>query len=86
MTEYMNELATRFFTSALYTQNQSKVSLTPEQIKSIKIIMALEKDLTFQGIMNVNTFFQKQLFYTLGSGLGWLYLSFFSQGAEAWFP
>ena len=48
--------------------------------------MALEKDLAFQGIMNVNTFFQKQLFYTLGSGLGWLYLSFFSQGAEAWFP
>ena len=73
-------------TSALYTQNQSKVSLTPEQIKSIKIIMALEKDLTFQDIVNVNSFFQKQLSYTLRSGLGWLYLSFFSQGAEAWFP
>lgn len=48
--------------------------------------MALEKDLTFQDVVNVNTFFQKQLFYTLGSGLRWLYLSFFSQGSEAWFP
>lgn len=48
--------------------------------------MALEKDLTFQDVVNVNTFFQKQLFYTLRSGLGWLYLSFFSQGSEAWFP
>lgn len=83
----MNELATRFCYHLCFIYPEPEQSLSDSRTnKEHKIIMALEKDLTFQDIVNVNTFFQKQLFYTLGSGLGWLYLSFFSQGSEAWFP
>lgn len=57
-------------TSTLYpeaeTETSTKISLTPEHLTtvfkwplgSIKIIMALEKDLKFQDTLNVKTFFK----------------------------
>lgn len=47
--------------------------------------MVLGKDLKFQGILNVNTFFKSNYPVHLYQDYGWL-LFFFSQVVKAWFP
>lgn len=41
--------------------------------------MALEKDLKFQGVLNINTFFKSHYPIHLDQDYGWLFL-FFSRG------